>query len=51
MSFCKWWVGYKLPDVGSLRRDQFEALRRIAQAAYTAGKKAERKVLTERRPT
>ena len=39
MSFNEYWMKAKLPDMGSLQRHQFEALRRIARSAYTAGRK------------
>lgn len=40
MSFAEYWIKAKLPDMGSMQRHQFEALRRIAKNAYTAGRKA-----------
>lgn len=40
MTFNEYWIKAKLPDMGSMQRHQFEALRRIAQNAYNAGRKA-----------
>lgn len=39
MSFNEYLIKAKLPDMGSMQRYQFEALRRIARNAYTAGRK------------
>lgn len=40
MSFNEYWMKAKLPDMGGMQRHHFEALRRIARNAYTAGRKA-----------
>lgn len=47
MNFKDYWKQTKLPDVGNLQGYQFEALRRVAQQAFNAGRTAMRRELRE----
>lgn len=43
MSFTKYWVKAKLPDLGQLKMWQLTLIRRIASNAYAAGRRDEKK--------
>lgn len=40
MTFNDFWFKAKAPDLESIRKYPFEAMRRIAMSAYKAGRKA-----------
>ena len=47
MSFKEYWKQAKLPELGNLQGYQFEALRRVAQQAFNAGRTEMRREIRE----
>lgn len=47
MSFRDWWGAYKLPAIPT--RNHFDLLRKVANSAYNAGRKAAKAEERERR--